>query len=176
MWKRREIAPKEQFIYIVLTSGVKFHIHLLNVVVQFIVSSFSQIWYVEVRISRSVSLSPLEFEITRVDCKCRRILEMQDSDTFWHVCPKKTQIIGYSKCPKWRTDRLIWIFDGRTCPKLRFLTLKLLLLLLFGFGWNFGVVKRSQMFWFFFAFSWQSSKRWSIIPPTPGQSVVFTLF
>ena len=27
-----------------------------------------QIWYVEVRISRSISESPLEFEITRVDC------------------------------------------------------------------------------------------------------------
>ena len=48
MWKRGEIAPKEQFllfhiiiiiiiyIYIFLTSGVKLHIHLLNVVVQFI--------------------------------------------------------------------------------------------------------------------------------------------
>ena len=31
-------------------------------------SSLSQLWYVEVRISRSVSVSPLEFEITRVDC------------------------------------------------------------------------------------------------------------
>ena len=45
MWKRGEIAPKEQFllfstlfyIYIFLTSGVKLHILLLNVVVQFIV-------------------------------------------------------------------------------------------------------------------------------------------
>ena len=44
MWKRAEIAPKEQFllfstlyIYIFLTSGVKSHIHLLNVIVQFIV-------------------------------------------------------------------------------------------------------------------------------------------
>ena len=45
MWKRGEIAPKEQFllfstlfyIYTFLTSGVKLHIHLLNVVVQFIV-------------------------------------------------------------------------------------------------------------------------------------------
>ena len=31
-------------------------------------SSILQIWYVEVRISRSISESPLEFEITRVDC------------------------------------------------------------------------------------------------------------
>ena len=45
MWKRGEIAPQEQFllfstlfyIYIYLTSGVKLHIHLLNVIVQFIV-------------------------------------------------------------------------------------------------------------------------------------------
>ena len=46
MWKRGEIAPKEQFLLfstlfyiciIFLTSGVKLHIHLLNVVVQFIV-------------------------------------------------------------------------------------------------------------------------------------------
>ena len=45
MWKRGEIAPKEQFllfstlfyIYIFLTSGVKLHIHLWNVIVQFIV-------------------------------------------------------------------------------------------------------------------------------------------
>ena len=35
-------------------------------------SSLSQLWYVEVRISRSVSVSPLEFEITRVDCTGHR--------------------------------------------------------------------------------------------------------
>ena len=45
MWQRGEITLKEQFlhfstlfyIYIFLTSGVKLHIHLLNVVVQFII-------------------------------------------------------------------------------------------------------------------------------------------
>ena len=46
MWKRGEIAPQEQFLlfstlfyisYIFLTSGVKLHIRLLNVVVQFTV-------------------------------------------------------------------------------------------------------------------------------------------
>ena len=44
MWKRGEIAPKEQFLlfstlfYIYISNlGVKLHIHLLNVVVQFIV-------------------------------------------------------------------------------------------------------------------------------------------
>ena len=37
-------------------------------VVRFIFSSILQFWYVEVRISRRISESPLEFEITRVDC------------------------------------------------------------------------------------------------------------
>ena len=37
-------------------------------VTRIIFSSILQIWYVEVRISRSISESSLEFEITRVDC------------------------------------------------------------------------------------------------------------
>ena len=63
MWKRGEIAPQEQFllfstlfyiyISIFLTSGVKLHIHLLNMVVQFIVfltlsSDMSKYGYLEV--------------------------------------------------------------------------------------------------------------------------------
>ena len=78
MWKRGEIALQEQFllfstlfyIYIFLTSGVKLHIQLLNVVVQFIVflTLSTLICRSEVRISRSVSVSPLEFEITGVEC------------------------------------------------------------------------------------------------------------
>ena len=42
MWKRGEIAPKEQFLLfhnifnLFLTSEVKLHIHLLNMVVRFI--------------------------------------------------------------------------------------------------------------------------------------------
>ena len=49
MWKRGEIAPIDIF----LTSGVKLHIHLLNVVVQFIVlhslnSDMSRYGYLEV--------------------------------------------------------------------------------------------------------------------------------
>ena len=50
------------------SSGVKLHIHLWNVVVRFIFSLILQIWYVEVRISWSISESPLDLEITRVDC------------------------------------------------------------------------------------------------------------
>ena len=63
MWKRGEIAPKEQFLLfstllyiqvcIFLTSGIKLHIHLLNVIVQFIVfltlnSDMSRYGYLEV--------------------------------------------------------------------------------------------------------------------------------
>ena len=36
--------------------------------IKFLFSSILQTWYVELRISRSISESPLEFEITRVDC------------------------------------------------------------------------------------------------------------
>ena len=35
--------------------------------------SILQIWYVEVRISGSVSEDPFDFEITIVDCTCRII-------------------------------------------------------------------------------------------------------
>ena len=51
-----------------LISRVKLHIRLLNVVVCFIFSLILQIWYVELRIARSISDSPLNFAITRVDC------------------------------------------------------------------------------------------------------------
>ena len=74
MWKRGEIAPEEQFLlfstlfYIYISNfRNQIHIHLLNVVVQFIVF-LTQLWDVEVRISRSVSVSPLEYEIRGVDC------------------------------------------------------------------------------------------------------------
>ena len=75
MWKRGEIAPMEQFlifstlfyIYIFLTSGVKLHIHLLNVVVQFIVFlTLSTLICQSTDISKCFSES-LEFEITGVD-------------------------------------------------------------------------------------------------------------
>ena len=43
-------------------------LYLLNMVNWISFSSILQIWYVEVWISRSISESPLEFEIMRVDC------------------------------------------------------------------------------------------------------------
>ena len=70
LWKRGgAISPLSHNIFnIPLTSRLQFHIYLLNVVVQIMFSSILQIWCVEVRISRSISESPLEFEITRVNC------------------------------------------------------------------------------------------------------------
>ena len=52
METRRKISPLFHSIFTIsLTSEVKLHIHLWNVVVWFILSSILQIWYVEVRIS-----------------------------------------------------------------------------------------------------------------------------
>ena len=76
LWKRGEIAllPRSnfssfpQYFQYISNLRIKLHIHLWNVFVWFIFSSILQIWYVEVWISQSVSESPLEFEITRVDC------------------------------------------------------------------------------------------------------------
>ena len=56
-----------QYIHVFLTKGVKLHSHLWNLVVRIVLSSILQIWYVEVRISRSVLDGPFDFEITRVD-------------------------------------------------------------------------------------------------------------
>ena len=64
------ISPLFHNIFsISLFSGVKLHIHLWNVVVWFVFfSSILPIWYVKIRISRSISESHLDFEIMRVDC------------------------------------------------------------------------------------------------------------
>ena len=66
--KRRNCSISPLFYNIFNISLTSYYIYLLNVVVRMICSSILQIWYVEVRISRSISESPLEFEITRVDC------------------------------------------------------------------------------------------------------------
>ena len=66
-----QLIKKKKGIVKMLTSQwpVRFYIlYLLTVVNRIIFSSILQIWYVEVRISRSMSDSPVEFEITRVDC------------------------------------------------------------------------------------------------------------
>ena len=61
---------------------------------QIIFSSILQTWYVELRISRSISESPLEFEITRVDCI--RLLGLQSCPLFGKGLP--TMLIFYSFC------------------------------------------------------------------------------
>ena len=85
LWNRGEITPKEQFLlfstifsihFVYLTSGVKLYTHLWNVVVRIIFSSILQIWYVEVRISRSISEGPLDFEITGVDCMLQGLIRI----------------------------------------------------------------------------------------------------
>ena len=84
------------FIYKFLTSGVKLHIQLLNVVVQFIV-----FLTLSTLISRSDSVSPLELEITRFDCiwlaKCTsvwnidRLGRAMRKRVFWHLWTTETQ-------------------------------------------------------------------------------------
>ena len=50
-------------------------------VVLFNFSSILQIWYVEVGISWGISESPLDFEITRVDCIANN--QMYHNDTYY---------------------------------------------------------------------------------------------
>ena len=65
----RAISPLFHNIFnISLTSRIQIHIYLLNVVDRIIFSAVLQICYVELRIFRSISKSPLEFQITRVEC------------------------------------------------------------------------------------------------------------
>ena len=84
--KEEKISPLFHNIFdISLMSRVQLHINLLNVVVRIIFSSILKMWYVEVRISRSVSESPLQFEITRVDCIviCSSSLFVRHSFYMW---------------------------------------------------------------------------------------------
>ena len=76
MLLRSNFSPFPQYFqYIFLIKGVYLHIHLLNLVVQFVFSSILKICYVEVRISRSISNGPFKFEITRVDCNSKQSVE-----------------------------------------------------------------------------------------------------
>ena len=65
---RSNFSSFPQYFQYISLKGVKLHIYLLNEVNRISFCSILQIWYVEVRISRSISDSPLEVEITRVDC------------------------------------------------------------------------------------------------------------
>ena len=70
LWKRGDIAPKEQGLLFntSLTSRVKLHIHLWKCACSIYFSSILLILFAEVQISRSISESSMDFEITRVNC------------------------------------------------------------------------------------------------------------
>ena len=88
LWKRGEMAPKEQFllfsticlIYLLLKESKC----IIIMVVWFIFSSILLIWYVELRTSRSISESPLDFRVTRVDCTRA---DSVDRDEMAHIEP-----------------------------------------------------------------------------------------
>ena len=65
---RSNFSSFPQYFHYISNFKSPIHVYLLNMVNRIIFSWTLQIWYVEVRISRSISDSPLEFEITRVDC------------------------------------------------------------------------------------------------------------
>ena len=75
LWKRGEIVPKEQFLlfpqYFQYTSISYFKSPITYIFVKCCCSNNfflnSANWYVEVRMSRSISESRFEFEITRVE-------------------------------------------------------------------------------------------------------------
>ena len=92
------ISPLFHNIFnISLTSKVQLPISLLNVVNQIIFSSILQTWYVELRISRSISESPLEFEITRVDCTYKSVdfLRLSSSMAMYVLFHNKTNTLMY---------------------------------------------------------------------------------
>ena len=78
LWKKGEIAPSnfssfpQYFQYISNFKNPITYIFVKCCCSNYF-SSILQIWYVEVRISRSISKSPLDFETTRVDCIYRKI-------------------------------------------------------------------------------------------------------
>ena len=89
MWKRWEIAPKEQFLPFSTIFSVYLYFQESNYIFicemwlfNLSFSSILQIWYVEMRISRSISESPLDFDITRVDCIW---MESKGTSDYLHV-------------------------------------------------------------------------------------------
>ena len=114
--------------------------------VRFIFSSSLQIWYVEVRISKSIVESSLDFEIMRIDCIWNCMSDMRnyisDMSAQWKLLSASRSMqsdqssISASRnfasliiqnVPSEDSDqiaqknRLIWICKGHTCPKVCFL-------------------------------------------------------
>ena len=80
----------------------------------YLFSSILQIWYVEVRIFRSVPESPLEIEITRGDCIC---CPHEESLHPWLSKMHQVKILfRLCECAGWS---MIWIFVLCAYPKVR---------------------------------------------------------
>ena len=89
-------------------------------VVQFIFSSILQIWYVEVWISWGISETPLDFEITRVDCNvihaiCRCVFSIRAVWSGYSLSLDTREYIAKSiatLCSR----RLIWVVTVHIYP------------------------------------------------------------
>ena len=107
----------------------------------------------EVRVSRSILKSPLDFEITRVGCNFATVQEPWSQKIYHRTCApnegsyhpahprslirallstqRNFASLAIQNAPSKdsnqtaRTRRRIWIFAGRTCLNIRFLTLRL---------------------------------------------------
>ena len=86
------MTPSAEFLFYIYISNFRSQITYSFVKCGCSIYCFphSQLWYVEVRISRSVSVSPLEFEITRVHCTCVSLIYI----TFLFV---QVQLLGRTR-------------------------------------------------------------------------------
>ena len=67
--------------------------------------SVLQIWYVKVRISRSISESPFDFEITRVDCIFAVFAKTNFLSPFGDIVLPGKQTGSYKSCLPWQKWR-----------------------------------------------------------------------
>ena len=84
--------------------------------------SFPKIWYIEVQISRSVSESPLEFEITRVDGSLYSLVLCDYWAYFWILMRGPLMRLKWSKLAKFRPRKItcfvsMFIPAGTQCWK-----------------------------------------------------------
>ena len=96
-WRKEEKSFLQYFQYtlVSLTSGVKLHIHMWNVVVPSYFFFFLQIWYFEIRISRSSSESSSDFEITKVGCSIQDVQEELQSISSDYSQITKTRLYNF---------------------------------------------------------------------------------
>ena len=104
IWKSIRVFLSENFQFLEVKFSIYWNRRVLTSTHNlcfwgFSFSSILQIWYVEVRISRSISESHLEFEITRIDCTChtKANLLFQLNDKFMAIENVNKMIL---KCAK----------------------------------------------------------------------------